>query len=94
MGDHYHSRRSGRCSRHRDRRGAGRLRRQKKDGRQRSALKYIEYLLASVLDLREVGSKFTRPARRTAAASIDRYLLPAPVLSSKPTDERPPPLLL
>ena len=38
-----------------------------------------------MLDLRAVGPTFTRPAYRPAAA-IDRYLLPAPDLSSKPAD--------
>jgi len=37
----------------------------------------------SVLDLLTVGPKFTRPACRAAAAAVDRYLLPAPNLSSK-----------
>ena len=32
--------------------------------------------------------KFTRPACRAAAAAIDRYLLPAPDLSSKPAVRR------
>jgi len=42
-----------------------------------------------MLGLLKVGPKFTRPACR-AAAAIDRYLLSAPDLSSKP----PTPLLL
>ena len=41
-----------------------------------------------MLDLLTVGPKFTRPASRTAAAAIDRYLLPAPDLSSKPAGRR------
>jgi len=41
-----------------------------------------------MLDLLTVESEFTRPACRAAAAAIDRYLLPAPDLSSKPTGRR------
>jgi len=37
-----------------------------------------------MLDLLTVGPKFKRPACRLATAAIDRYLLPAPDLSSKP----------
>ena len=40
------------------------------------------------MDLLIVGPTFTRPARRAAAAAIDRYLLPAPDLSSKPAGRR------
>ena len=39
----------------------------------------------SVLDLLTTRPKFTRPAYHAAATDIDRYLLPAPDLSSKPT---------
>jgi len=41
-----------------------------------------------MLDLLTVGPKCTRPAGRAAAAAIDRYLLPAPDLSSKPAGRR------
>ena len=41
-----------------------------------------------MLDLLTVGPKFTRPACRAAAAAIDRYLLPAPDLCSKPAGNR------
>jgi len=41
-----------------------------------------------MLDLLIVGLKFTRPACHAAAAAIDRHLLPAPDLSSKPADRR------
>ena len=44
--------------------------------------------LTSTFDLLTVGPKFTRPTCRAAAAAIDRYLLPAPDLSSKPADRR------
>jgi len=37
-----------------------------------------------MLDLSTVGPKFTRLSCRAAAITIDRYLLPAPDLSSKP----------
>jgi len=40
------------------------------------------------LNLLTVGPKFTRPACRAPAAAIDRYLLPAPELSSKPASRR------
>ena len=49
---------------------------------------FFRKLYISMLDLLAVGPKFTRPACRAAAAAIDRYLLPAPVLSSKPADRR------
>jgi len=39
-------------------------------------------------DLLRVGPKFTRPSCRAAVAAIDRYLLPAPDLSSKPAGRR------
>ena len=35
-------------------------------------------------ELLTVGPKFARPARRAAAAAVDRYMLSAPDLSSKP----------
>ena len=41
-----------------------------------------------MLDLLTVGPKFTRPAGRAAAAAIDRYLLPAPHVSSKSASSR------
>jgi len=37
-----------------------------------------------MLDLLTVGQKFTRLACRATTAAIDRYLLPAPDLSTKP----------
>jgi len=42
----------------------------------------------STSDLLRVGPKFTRPACRATTAAIDRYLLPAPDLCSKPADRR------
>jgi len=42
----------------------------------------------SMLDLLTVGPKLTRTACRAAAATIDRYLPPAPDLSSKPAGRR------
>ena len=43
----------------------------------------------SMLDLLTVGPKFTRPhAARQQQLYIDRYLLPAPDLSSKPAGRR------
>jgi len=44
--------------------------------------------LTSIKDLLTVGPKFTRPARRAAAAAVDRYMLSAPDLSSKPARRR------
>jgi len=41
-----------------------------------------------MLHLLAVGPTFTRPACRAAAAAVDRYLLPAPALSSKPAGRR------
>jgi len=39
--------------------------------------------MLGLLDLLIVGTKFTRPACR--ATALDRYLLPAPDVGSKPT---------
>ena len=44
--------------------------------------------IASTLDLHTVGPKFTPPAYRESAAAFDRYLQPAPDLSSKPAARR------
>jgi len=41
-------------------------------------------ITTSMLDLLSVWPKFTRTSCRAAAAAIERYLLPAPNLSSKP----------
>ena len=41
-----------------------------------------------MLDLLAAGPHFTRPAFCAAAAAVDRYLLPAPDLSSKPAGRR------
>jgi len=49
-------------------------------------------LQTSMLGLLTVGSKFTRPARHTAAAAIDQYLLRAHARPQQQTC--PPPLLL
>jgi len=57
--------------------------------RQTSLTVTNNYLIsASTLDLLTVGPIFTRPACRAAIAAIDRYLLPAPDLSSKPAGRR------
>jgi len=91
VGDH--SRSSGRWSRHRDRRGAGRLRRQKKDGRQRSAINISNIYSQVCWTFTQSDQNLRGPhVARQRHLSID--VLPAPVLSSKPADERPPPLLL
>ena len=44
--------------------------------------------VTTMSDLLTVAPKFTRPACRAAAAAIDRYLLPAPGLISKPVGRR------
>jgi len=45
-------------------------------------------IITSILDLLAAGTKFTRPACHATAAAIDRYLLPALDLSSKPAGRR------
>jgi len=44
--------------------------------------------MTSILDLLTIGPKFTRSACRAAAATIDRYLLPA---HARPTSAANPP---
>ena len=64
-------------------------------GHRRSGERLVENLCSTVIvieistsDLLRVGPKFTRPACHAATAAIDRYLLPAPDLCSKPADRR------
>ena len=64
-------------------------------GRRPPGERLVENLCSTVIvmeistsDLLRVGPKFTRPACRAATAAIDRYLLPAPDLCSKPADRR------
>jgi len=64
-------------------------------GHRPSGERLVENLCSTVIvieistsDLLRVGPKFTRPACRAATAAIDRYLLPAPDLCSKPADRR------
>jgi len=65
----------------------------RKSYRKNDETKPINKSSTGMLDLLTVGPKFTRPACRTAAAAIDRYLLQARARPQQQT-RRPPTLLL